>query len=313
MTIDIKSNCRFIPTFDTSIVRNTWNEDAMSLRKFLREYTPAVITGAGLSTSAGIPCYRGEKGSYSHGHVPLQHAEFVQSKSKRKRYWARSLRGFEYFHRRTFTRAHQLLAKELNVGRIVTQNVDRLHHQAGSKGVVELHGRGDRVVCLKCNEVESRKKFTDRMREANRTWIQDNKLRIFADEEGDDIRADGDAHLESNDFETFHVPSCRSCGHEIVMPDLVFFGGSIPGTVKEQAAKIVDEADGLLIVGSSCSTYSAFSLVRRAQDASKPIAMINIGPTRVDDMVDDGMKFEYPIDSFLEEVAEDETRNFLVQ
>jgi len=288
-------------------------EKAKILAEFLREHSPrvGVITGAGISTSSGIPCYRGELGSYNLGHVPLQHAEFVDSASKRRRYWARSMRGFNYFHKRPISLTHELLVSSpiaTTVSGIVTQNVDRLHHAAGSENVVELHGRGDRVVCLSCGEAESRKKFTDRMMEANREWIKKSGLIIYDEEKehlNDDIRADGDAHLQNTDFADFFVPPCRSCGHDVVMPDLVFFGGTISKEVKQAAAAVVDNASCVLILGSSCSTFSAFSLVRRARDDGKPIAMVNIGETRVDEMVEDSLKFEYPVDEFLDATCEE--------
>ena len=118
-----------------------------------------MITGAGVSTESGIPDYRGEKGSYKHGHKPMMHNEFVSSLNKRRRYWARSLVGWKYFDERNPNYVHEslsLLEREGYVSGIVTQNVDRLHHRAGSKNVVELHGRNDVVRCLSCHADESR-------------------------------------------------------------------------------------------------------------------------------------------------------------
>eukprot|EP00939_MAST-03C_sp_MAST-3C-sp1_P000001 g1.t1 len=296
---------RFVPSALAAVEDFGWK--CSQLAEFMSYHRPkvAVITGAGISTSSGIPCYRGDLGSYSRGHVPLQHHEFVDSSSKRKRYWARSLRGFKYFHERPPSLTHRFLAEKLSsfISGIVTQNVDRLHHVAGSKNIVELHGRGDRVFCLSCNKVESRKLYTERTMDENREWISRNDLKIYREgneSEDDDIRADGDAHIAGKDFEQFVVPPCKHCDEGVVMPDLVFFGGSIRKEVKLAAQKIVDEADALLVLGSSCSTYSAFSLVRRAHGDGKPIAMVNIGETRIDDLIDEGMKFQYPIDDFLE-------------
>ena len=261
----------------------------------------AVITGAGLSTASGIPCYRGEQGSYSRGHTPMKHQEFVSRERRRKRYWARSLVGWRYFASRTPTLAHFALSSLEEAGAIsgiVTQNVDRLHQAAGSRHVIDLHGRNDRVSCLSCGENESRWEFQERVEERNREWM-DVHLRRPAGGGGgtasdsgsagsgmdDVLRADGDAHLESEDFENFHVPSCKTCGDGVMMPDVVFFGGSISSPVKNAAAKIVDNADGLLILGSSCFVYSAFRLVRAAAQQDKHIALVNVGETRVDALV----------------------------
>ena len=169
---------------------------------------------------------------------------------------------------------------------------------------MELHGRGDVVRCLNCGHTHSRFAWTEHMARVNRAWVARHGITEFRDTgEGadDDIRADGDSHLEAADFDSFEVPPCSACGHDVVMPDLVFFGGSIRNEVKEAAAAIVDDADALLIVGSSCTTYSCFRLVRAASTAGKPIAMVNMGETRVDDMVD--LKVEGVIDRVLAQAA----------
>ena len=297
---------RFVPT----PVAPPRPADIAALARFLKAHAPSVaaITGAGVSTAAGIPDYRSPEGSYSKGHVPMQHADFVRSERKRKRFWARSVRGFRYFSQREPSAAHRLMAR-LEAGGVisglVTQNVDRLHHAAGHANVVELHGRGDAVRCLNCGHTEARVAWTENLARINHDWVERHGIKEFRDNdrgnEDDDIRADGDSHLVAADFDSFEVPHCSQCGHGVVMPDLVFFGGSIRNEVKEAAAAIVDDADALLIVGSSCMTYSCFRLVRAASTAGKPIAMVNLGETRVDDMVD--LKVEGVIDDVLAQAA----------
>ena len=142
----------------------------------------AILSGAGLSTASGIPDYRSTKGSYTKGHKPMQHQDFVKSTSKRKRFWARSLRGYKYFGSRSPNLAHVGLAaleKAKAISGIVTQNVDRLHHLAGSSNVVELHGRGDRVVCLSCAHVKPRALFTKEMEDLNVQWMKKHGIRIL--------------------------------------------------------------------------------------------------------------------------------------
>ena len=272
----------------------------------------AILSGAGLSTASGIPDYRSTKGSYTKGHKPMQHQDFVKSTSKRKRFWARSLRGYKYFGSRSPNLAHKGLAaleKANAISGIVTQNVDRLHHLAGSSNVVELHGRGDRVVCLSCAHAKPRALFTKEMEDLNASWMQKHGLTSFTvdndnntdKDDVDDIRADGDAHLDlSTDFDDFVVPCCDKCKDGVMMPDLVFFGGSIRTDVKDAAAKIIDDADALIVIGSSCTVYSSYRLVRAAALADKPIVLINIGETRIDPFVSPNMKFETTTDEAIE-------------
>jgi NAD-dependent SIR2 family protein deacetylase len=307
----LSSKSLFVPSppslTSTTSSTSTFIKDADLLSTFLQKHSPsiAVLTGAGISTSAGIPCYRGELGSYSKGHEPVQHNEFLHDPDKRKRFWARSLRGYEYFSKRQPTTTHQLLAQleeNQSIQGIITQNVDRLHHQAGSKHVVELHGRGDTVGCVEdnCTFSEPRKDFTLRMKELNEKWLMKHNLKqkiTNIDNDGEDIRADGDAHLSLDDFSDFIVPSCPKCHDGILMPELTFFGGSIANEVKDNATKIINDANALLILGTSASTYSAFRLVRLASKDEKPIFMVNIGETRVDDMVD--VKLEWVVDEMM--------------
>ena len=244
----------------------------------------------------------------------MQHADFIRSPSKRKRFWARSIRGYKYFSNRRPNFTHKALAKlekEGMISGIVTQNVDRLHHAAGAEHVVELHGRGDQVVCLSCDHSMPRIDFTRQVEHLNLEWLRrvgidqldENGSRLSTsnshgdnnDDDQSDIRADGDSHLDlGKDFDDFKVPPCprSDCKDGILMPDLVFFGGSIRKEVKDSAAKIIDDGDALLVLGSSCMVYSAYRLVRAASLAEKPIAVVNIGKTRVDDLVSPDMKFE---------------------
>ena len=185
---------------------------------------------------------------------------------------------------------------------IVTQNVDRLHHAAGSQNVVELHGRGDQVACLSCHHILPRRQFTEHMEALNQSWMDQHDVQQFnaaapGGGSNEDIRADGDAHLDlGKDFEEFAVPPCPSCADGVLMPDLVFFGGSIANTVKDAAAKIVDDNQALMVFGSSCMVYSSYRLVRAAHLANKPIMMVNIGDTRVDPFITPGLKFETTTD-----------------
>src|SRR5262249_39601392 len=133
------------------------NEDdahaANRLREFIARHPRLfVLTGAGCSTDSGIPDYRDENGDWKRSR-PVMFQAFVGDATARRRYWARSLVGWRRFGYARPNDAHRALAKLEKQGRIevlVTQNVDGLHQAAGSTAVIDLHGRMDRVRCLRC-------------------------------------------------------------------------------------------------------------------------------------------------------------------
>jgi hypothetical protein len=181
------------------------NEEVEKLRNFIQQskYLMA-ITGAGVSTDSGIPDYRGPQGSYSKGHKPITHTEFIHEENSRKRYWARSMVGWQRFSVSKPNDTHYTLAKLETQGKLkylVTQNVDRLHQTAGSKRVMDLHGRIDRVKCLSCHSHYSRRIVQDILKETNPSFtafIQE-KLDV-AGTAADKVRADGDMDLGAIDY-----------------------------------------------------------------------------------------------------------------
>lgn len=233
------------------------------------------LTGAGVSTDSGIPDYRGPNGSYACGHKPVQHAEFVGSLAHRQRYWARSMLGWRPFAAARPNGSHRALARLQARGalaEIITQNVDGLHQRAGAARVLDLHGRVDAVRCSACGHASSRAAFQAELEACNPSW---------ADAPVVEMRADADAQLGAVDYAGFTVPPCGACGGGPLKPDLVFFGGAIPHAVSEAAAEIVAGCDALLVVGSTCSTYSAFRLVEAAARRGAPVALLTLGPTRM--------------------------------
>eukprot|EP00929_Paragymnodinium_shiwhaense_P116135 TRINITY_DN85419_c0_g1_i1.p2 TRINITY_DN85419_c0_g1~~TRINITY_DN85419_c0_g1_i1.p2 ORF type:complete len:308 (-),score=63.92 TRINITY_DN85419_c0_g1_i1:339-1262(-) len=243
------------------------------------------ITGAGLSTHSGLPDYRSPRGSYSRGHVPIKHAEFVREANKRRRYWARSFVGWEFFSRAVPNPAHEALASLEAHGYLkggcITQNVDDLHRAAGQRDLVHLHGRIDQVECLQCGASSPRAALQERLKEANTEWLEERGL---ADGLPADMRADGDVGLDDGLDVGFAYPSCDKCGDGMLKPAVVFFGGAVPPEVSDRAASMASDADACLIVGSSVQTYSAFRLVRAVAEAGRPVVILNIGPTRADDL-----------------------------
>ncbi|MBN8737517.1 MAG: NAD-dependent protein deacetylase [Xanthomonadales bacterium] len=233
------------------------------------------LTGAGVSTESGIPDYRDGDGNWKRSQ-PVQYRDFVESKAVRKRYWARSFAGWPMFTAARPSAAHVALARleaKGHIARIVTQNVDRLHQRAGSRNVIDLHGRLDVVRCLANGHRFDRDAFQARLRDANPDWEVSSAR----------IAPDGDADLEGIDFNTFNVPACETCGG-MLKPDVVFYGESVPRETTAAALAAVESADGVLVAGSSLMVWSSFRLVRAAAARGVEIVAVNRGHTRGDDL-----------------------------
>ena len=252
------------------------SESVDSLLAILGAHRPWVaLTGAGISSASGIPTYRDHKGTWL-GSQPIQHNEFISDPSKRERYWSRSALGWPRVGGAQPNETHAALVKLEQAGLltgVITQNVDRLHQRAGSQSVVDLHGRLDRVKCLDCGQVTSR--------EAIQSWIKTHNE--LSDTASLTLRPDGDADLPDHYVTDFKVPQCKKCGG-VVMPEVVFFGGAVPGPVVDECYQMIDAAEGMLVVGSSLSVYSGLRFCRYAVDQGKPLIILNQGQTRADDL-----------------------------
>ena len=235
-----------------------------------------VLTGAGCSTGSGIPDYRDEQGAWKRT-PPVTYQAFVGDGITRRRYWARSLVGWPRIAQAQPNAAHRALAALEAQGRcsqLLTQNVDGLHQAAGSRAVIDLHGRLDAVVCLGCGASSSRADVQRRLAEANPAWAG---LAAGA-------APDGDADLEDRDFATFQAPACDACGG-MLKPDVVFFGENVPRARVDAAMARLARADGMLVVGSSLMVYSGLRFVHAAVRAQIPVAAVNLGRTRADDLL----------------------------
>ncbi|XP_010674411.2 NAD-dependent protein deacylase SRT2 [Beta vulgaris subsp. vulgaris] len=251
-----------------------------------------VLTGAGMSTECGIPDYRSPNGAYSSGFKPITHQEFVSSGKARKRYWARSYAGWRRFTSAQPGAGYFALASLEKAGRIsfmITQNVDRLHHRAGSNPL-ELHGTVYTVGCLECGYSFCRHSFQDQLKALNPKWAEAIDSLTF-DSPGSDksfgmrIRPDGDIDIDEKFWEEdFHIPTCPECDG-VLKPDVIFFGDNVPKDRADRAMEAAKSCDAFLVIGSSVMTFSAFRLVRAAHEAGAATAMINIGSTRADNIV----------------------------
>lgn len=246
---------------------------AASLAAFLAGRRAVALTGAGVSTDSGIPDYRGPDG-VQRARAPVQYQEFVRSEARRRRYWARSVAGFGRFAAARPNGAHEALAALESRGSLVgliTQNVDRLHHAAGSRRVVELHGALARARCLACGAFEARDALQERLLALN-PWLASVEARAAPD---------GDAELDAAAEARFAVAPCLACGG-VLKPDVVFFGENVPRHVVDAAWAMLDEADALVVLGSSLAVFSGYRFVLRASERGLPVAIVNRGVTRGD-------------------------------
>ena len=233
-----------------------------------------VLTGAGMSTDSGIPDYRGPGAPVR---APMTITEFKSGPVAQQRYWARSHLGWQRMGTAVPNGGHRALAALEHAGHVdalITQNVDGLHQQAGSRQVVDLHGRIDEVVCLNCGQITSGQELHDRLAALNPG---------FGDEL--DLASAPDGDVEFDDTAGFRVAACRRCSGAL-KPNVVFFGDSVAKPLVQQCFSAVDAAAGLLVAGSSLTVMSGLRFVRHARRRGLPIVILNQGPTRGDDLAD---------------------------
>jgi NAD-dependent SIR2 family protein deacetylase len=240
----------------------------------LRGRRLAVLTGAGISTDSGIPDYRGPD---SPPRRPMTYQQFVSDPAFRRTYWARNHVGWQYVHRTEPNPGHQALARmEARgvVGGVITQNVDRLHQIAGSRTVIDLHGTYAEVICLQCGTRITREHLAGRLETLNPGFTE--AIGSVADVE---VAPDADAVIEST--EGFVVADCEVCDG-LLKPDIVYFGENVPKERVARAFELVDDAEALLVAGSSLTVLSGLRFVKHAARAGLPIVVVNRGATRGD-------------------------------
>ncbi|WP_212812303.1 MULTISPECIES: NAD-dependent protein deacetylase [unclassified Mycolicibacterium] len=246
---------------------------APELVNLLADRRLAVLTGAGISTDSGIPDYRGPDSPPSN---PMTIQQFLSGPAFRQRYWARNHIGWRHMAARRPNAGHRAVAALERAGLVtgvITQNVDLLHTKAGSQTVVNLHGTYAQVVCLSCGHTMTRAALAVELERLNPGFAERAEVGSIG------VAPDADATVE--DTATFRYLDCPRCGG-ILKPDIVYFGDSVPKDRVQQAYALVDDADALVVAGSSLTVYSGYRFVRHAAAAGKPVAVINRGPTRGD-------------------------------
>jgi NAD-dependent SIR2 family protein deacetylase len=236
-----------------------------------------VLTGAGCSTGSGIPDYRDLNGEWKRATRPVMLQAFLADELARKRYWARSVVGWSRMRSAAPNDTHRALAaleRDGGVEQLVTQNVDGLHHAAGSRAVIDLHGRIDSVRCMACGRRTPRADMQEELLQRNPS-LADHQARPAPD---------GDAELDDVAFAAVDVPPCAWCGG-LLKPDVVFFGEGVPKERVDRAMAALERSDAMLVVGSSLMVYSGYRFAVAMAQARKPVAAVNRGRTRADDLL----------------------------
>jgi NAD-dependent SIR2 family protein deacetylase len=236
----------------------------------------AVLTGAGISTDSGIPDYRGPDSPPSN---PMTIRQFTSDPVFRQRYWARNHVGWRHMDDTLPNAGHRAVAaleRDGVANGVITQNVDLLHTKAGSRNVMNLHGTYAQVICLSCGESMSRAVLAEQLDALNPGFTE--RVEAIG---GLAVAPDADAVVA--DTASFCYIDCASCGG-MLKPNIVYFGESVAKDIIHQAFSLVEAADALLVAGSSLTVFSGYRFVRHAAALGIPVAIVNRGPTRGDDL-----------------------------
>ena len=212
-----------------------------------RSRRTVALTGAGISAESGIPTFRGEGGLWTK-YDPVKVASIETFLANPTAYWEVAKERGSVALAAKPNPGHQALAAMEQAGRleaVVTQNTDGLHQAAGSRRVIELHGSGRTVVCLDCGRREP--------------------------------RADVQARLDRE-----MPPRCGNCGRTRLKPTVVFFGESMPVEAVQEAFRLANESDVILVVGSSLVVYPAAEIPLEAVRGGAAMIVVNAEPTPFD-------------------------------
>lgn len=250
--------------------------DAPELVALLTGRRVAVLTGAGISTDSGIPDYRSPDSPPAN---PMTIRQFTSSREYRQRYWARNHLGWRHMAATEPNAGHRALAALEQAGvvsGVITQNVDLLHTKAGSRTVINLHGTYAQVVCLACGHTMTRAALAEQLEAANPGFTERaQKVGGLA------VAPDADAVVA--DTGSFRFIDCPQCGG-MLKPDIVYFGESVAKDIVQQCYSLVEQSDALLVAGSSLTVFSGYRFVRHAAARGIPVAIVNRGTTRGDDL-----------------------------
>lgn len=288
-----------------------------------RSSNTVVLSGAGISVASGLADYRGSNGTYTLNKTyrPIYYHEFCASHEARKRYWARSFLGWTNLYRSRPNIAHEAVGTLGEMGivsSVITQNVDSFHPKIHPDlKTLELHGYLRNCVCISCRTEYNRDKFQDDLASLNPTWaaflngmLESGALSTENPEErrrrGLKTNPDGDVDVPGIEYTTFRYPPCPKCLKDppegkrveadadgawsrtstagVLKPAVIMFGESISSHVKLAVESAIDSADRMLVLGSSLATYSAWRLAKKAKEEGMPIAIVNMGGVRNEEL-----------------------------
>ena len=231
------------------------DEKIATLKKWVDESDNIVFFGgAGVSTESGIPDFRSVDGLYNqkYDYPPetiLSHTFFMRKTSEFYKFYKDKL----LLEGAKPNKAHLKLAELEKAGKlkaVITQNIDGLHQDAGSKEVMELHGSVQRNYCMKCHASYEFTAIKEKVNEAAEKYKP------------------GDAD--------YMVPKCDKCGG-IIKPDVVLYEEGLDGLTMQKSVQYIQNADVLIIGGTSLAVYPAAGLIDYYR--GNKLVLVNLQPT----------------------------------
>jgi NAD-dependent deacetylase len=222
----------------------------MRLAARMREAGSVVaLTGAGISVPSGIPDFRSPGSGVWQRVDPMEVAHIDAFRKDPARFWRFYAERFASLQDKLPNDAHRaLVSLEANgiLDAVITQNIDMLQREAGTKRLIEVHGSIACCRCLGC---------------PGQISLAELPARMAADSQ--------------------RVPRCADCGAPL-KPDVVLFGELLPEQAMAQARELCAQADLLLCVGSSLEVYPVAELPLMTHRAGGTVAIITQGPTPLD-------------------------------
>ena len=244
--------------------------DKRLIARFREASQIVVCTGAGVSTGAGIPDYRGPIGQYSR-FQPVYFDEFLADEAKRREYWTHKASVWPAMRDARPGPAHELCRALAETGRlngVITQNVDGLHEKAGLNhdSIVNLHGSNLEVECVSCGRRGPAGEVLDPLS----AELGRSDMRGQTEESG--------GAAES----LLPIPRCTECDG-LLKPATIMFGQSLRGADLTRAEAMLVDCDLFVVMGSTLTVQPAASLPALARERGAELAIVTRGPTPLDE------------------------------
>lgn len=251
--------------------------DLQSLIAMMREGPTTIVAGAGMSTDAGLPDYRGTGSS---GNPTVDYDLFLSDPKWQRWVWQRNHETWRAVANLQPTAGHRAVAALQRAGyvtMVATQNVDGLDARAGIDPLALLHGTFDEVECLGC-----RARFP---RTQVHQWMSQRNPTVGEDPDPAHVAILATVDEAAANASTFDPAPCPRCGG-ILKPAVVFFGEALPAQAMGQAMQAAAASSLILVVGTSLVVGTGLWIVSEGVNAGARLAVINRGPTQVDNWAD---------------------------